>query len=133
MIRDRLFVVFHASAAVDAQKQDELKKATFDHFPHAAYCSQIKGNVYAEKKGSMFINGENLSQAVDTIRKQARDKTIALVTLCPEMMKAASGEDITLITVGIPPVGANFGRGFYHADTAYVDNSFKAIARPFNR
>ncbi|PZP53565.1 MAG: hypothetical protein DI586_10900 [Micavibrio aeruginosavorus] len=132
MKKDRLFVVFHASAAVDPQKQEELKKATFYHYPQAAYCSQV-ADLYKQKAGGLFINGDNLADAVKTIREQAKGQDITLVTLCPEMMKAASGRDMTLITVGAPPEGASFERGFYHADANYAGDALKAIARPFNR
>lgn len=100
-----LFVVFHASANVDEEKQRSLRDSTFDAVPSAVFCyNPGEKGLFAEKIGRWYINASPPEDAISTIFREAKGRKIAIVTLCPEMMKAASDKGISIVTSTPPEV-----------------------------
>ena len=128
MQNNNLFVVFHASAQVDPQKQAELMDATFEAAPRASFCYNPSERELASSKRiySQFINSSDKAEAIETISRAAKDQKVVIVTLCQEMMKAAGENDINVVTLTPPEVSVQ--RCHVSASPEYVSHALKAIA-----
>lgn len=96
MKKDDLCVFFHAAACEDNQE----------------ILQSLANSTFAASPSAIAISETNPVKALDIIERKSEGRPAVLVTLCGKMMKAASGSDISLLTLGLP---ANFGRKHYIA------------------
>lgn len=120
MKKTGLYVVFHASANVDRTAQDELRDATFNLFPAAAYSAKTGTDLSFLSSGRRCFNGDCPDLALEYMKERAESQRLAIVTLCPLMMKAAAKIDVAVVTIGQPPVYE--GRQFIGNNVAHLPN-----------